>query len=91
MGELTFITGPVRSGKSQRAVELATRWGSDTVFVATYQTDALDSEMMERVRLHRAYEDCGFQLVELVKSSVADRRRQVLDWLDAHQRRVDHG
>jgi adenosyl cobinamide kinase/adenosyl cobinamide phosphate guanylyltransferase len=54
MGELTFITGPVRSGKSQRAVELATRWGSDTVFVATYQTDARDSEMMERVRRHRA-------------------------------------
>jgi adenosyl cobinamide kinase/adenosyl cobinamide phosphate guanylyltransferase len=42
MGELTFITGPVRSGKSQRAVELATRWGSDTVFVATYQTEFFD-------------------------------------------------
>jgi len=41
--------------------------------------------------IRRAYEECGFQLVELVKSSVADRRRQVLDWLDAHQRRVDHG
>jgi adenosylcobinamide kinase/adenosylcobinamide-phosphate guanylyltransferase len=54
MGELTFVTGPVRSGKSQRAVELAQRWGGDTVFVATYQTDALDSEMMERVRRHRA-------------------------------------
>ncbi len=54
MGELTFITGPVRSGKSQRAVELATCWGSDTVFVATYQTDVHDSEMMERVRCHRA-------------------------------------
>jgi predicted ATPase len=41
--------------------------------------------------IHRAYEDCGFQLVELVMSSAADRRRQVLDYLDAHQRRVDHG
>jgi predicted ATPase len=41
--------------------------------------------------IRRAYEDCGFQLIELVKSSVADRRRQVLDFLDAHQRRVDHG
>jgi adenosyl cobinamide kinase/adenosyl cobinamide phosphate guanylyltransferase len=54
MGELTFITGPVRSGKSQHAVELAKRRGSDTVFVATYQADARDSEMMERVRRHRA-------------------------------------
>jgi predicted ATPase len=41
--------------------------------------------------IRRAYEDCGFQVVELVKSSVADRRRQVLDCLDAHQRQVDHG
>jgi adenosyl cobinamide kinase/adenosyl cobinamide phosphate guanylyltransferase len=54
MGELTFITGPVRSGKSRRAVEQATGWGSDTVFVATYCTDAHDSEMLARVRRHRA-------------------------------------
>jgi adenosylcobinamide kinase/adenosylcobinamide-phosphate guanylyltransferase len=54
MGELIFVTGPVRSGKSQRAVELAKRWGSDTVFVATYRSDAHDGEMLERVRRHRA-------------------------------------
>src|SRR3982074_1554669 len=54
MGELTFITGPVRSGKSRRAVEQAKGWGSDTVFVATYCTDAGDSEMLARVRRHRA-------------------------------------
>ena len=39
MGELTFITGPVRSGKSQRAVEHAKIWGSDMVFVATCAND----------------------------------------------------
>ena len=33
--------------------------------------------------IRRAYEECGFQLVELVQSSVADRRRQVLDYLEA--------
>jgi len=54
MGKLIFITGPVRSGKSQRAVEYAKPWGSDAVFVATYRSDANDSEMMERVRRHRA-------------------------------------
>jgi len=54
MAKLIFITGPVRSGKSQRAVELAKPWGSDTVFVATYRSDAHDAEMMERVRRHRA-------------------------------------
>ena len=54
MGELTFITGPVRSGKSRRAVEHAKRWGSNTVFVATYLSDGSDEEMMARVRRHRA-------------------------------------
>ena len=54
MGKLSFITGPVRSGKSRLAVEQAARWGSDAVFVATYRADALDPEMMERVRRHRA-------------------------------------
>ena len=54
LGKLTFITGPVRSGKSRRAVEQAKTWGSDTVFVATYCADAHDPEMMVRVRRHRA-------------------------------------
>jgi adenosylcobinamide kinase / adenosylcobinamide-phosphate guanylyltransferase len=54
MGELTFITGAARSGKSRRAVEQAKAWGSDTVFVATYCADAHDSEMSARVRRHRA-------------------------------------
>jgi adenosylcobinamide kinase/adenosylcobinamide-phosphate guanylyltransferase len=54
MGELTFITGPVRSGKSRHAVELAKRWGNGTVFVATYCADSHDPEMTERVRRHRA-------------------------------------
>jgi adenosylcobinamide kinase / adenosylcobinamide-phosphate guanylyltransferase len=53
LGDLTFITGPVRSGKSQRAVEQAKSWGSDVVFVATYRKDSQDSEMAERVRRHR--------------------------------------
>jgi adenosylcobinamide kinase/adenosylcobinamide-phosphate guanylyltransferase len=54
MGELTFITGPTRSGKSRRAVEQAKAWGSDTVFVATYALAGHDPEMVERVRRHRA-------------------------------------
>src|SRR4029077_8763330 len=54
MSDLTFITGPSRSGKSRRAVEQAARWGGDTVYVATYRADAGDVEMTERVRRHRA-------------------------------------
>jgi adenosylcobinamide kinase/adenosylcobinamide-phosphate guanylyltransferase len=54
MAELIFITGPTRSGKSRRAVEIAQGWGDDVVFVATYRADPADAEMTERIRLHRA-------------------------------------
>lgn len=55
MSRLIFLTGPVRSGKSRRAVELARAWGDGVVFVATYRPpDRSDAEMDERVRRHRA-------------------------------------
>lgn len=54
MGKLIFLTGPVRSGKSRRAVDLARAWGDDVVFVATYRKSGDDAEMDERVRRHRA-------------------------------------
>lgn len=54
MAKLTFLTGPVRSGKSRRAVELARTWGGDVVFIATYRPDPADVEMAERVRRHQA-------------------------------------
>ena len=63
MGELTFITGPTRSGKSRRAVEQAKSWGNDVVFVATYASNGHDAEMMERVRRHRA-ERPGWRTLE---------------------------
>jgi len=55
MGKLIYLTGPVRSGKSRRAVDLAREWGDHVVFIATYQTSTkADNEMDERVRRHRA-------------------------------------
>ncbi|MTW17869.1 bifunctional adenosylcobinamide kinase/adenosylcobinamide-phosphate guanylyltransferase [Rhodoplanes serenus] len=54
MSDLIFLTGPVRSGKSRRAVDIATRWGDDVVYVATYRRDPDDAEMAERVRRHQA-------------------------------------
>ncbi len=54
MADLIFLTGPTRSGKSRRAVEMAQDWGDGVVFVATYRSDARDDEMVERVRRHRA-------------------------------------
>jgi|HubBroStandDraft_5_1064220.scaffolds.fasta_scaffold104747_2 predicted ATPase len=41
--------------------------------------------------IRRAYCDCGFQIIELVKGSVADRRRQVLDYLDTNRELRGHG
>jgi len=54
MGRLYFVTGPVRSGKSRFALELAQGWGDQVVYAATYRVDPEDAEMMERVRRHRA-------------------------------------
>lgn len=54
MGRIIYLTGPVRSGKSRRAVAVAAAWGDDVVFVATYRRDGDDREMNDRVRRHRA-------------------------------------
>jgi adenosylcobinamide kinase/adenosylcobinamide-phosphate guanylyltransferase len=51
MGELTFILGAARSGKSTFAVELAQRHAGTVLYVATLQP--MDDEMRERVVLHR--------------------------------------
>lgn len=54
MADLIYLTGPTRSGKSRRAVEIARAWGDGVVFIATYRPDSGDDEMIERVRRHRA-------------------------------------
>jgi adenosylcobinamide kinase/adenosylcobinamide-phosphate guanylyltransferase len=54
MGAITFITGPVRSGKSSWAVAQAMAWGEGAVFLATYRPNPDDPEMVERLRRHRA-------------------------------------
>ena len=59
------------------------------------QSFAEAQELSAHIR--RAYLDCGFHLIDLVKSSVADRLRQVLQYLDghhhldAHRRERGHG
>lgn len=53
MGRLHFVTGPVRSGKSRFATELALAWGDGVVYGATYRADLGDAEMAERLRRHR--------------------------------------
>jgi adenosylcobinamide kinase/adenosylcobinamide-phosphate guanylyltransferase len=64
MGRITFITGPVRSGKSSLAVALAQAWGDRVVFLATYRADPSDLEMVERVRRHRAERPGSWRTLE---------------------------
>ena len=64
MSAITFITGPVRSGKSSWAVERAAAWGERVVFVATYRSDPADLEMAERLRRHRAERPASWRTLE---------------------------
>ena len=64
MADLIFLTGPTRSGKSRRAVEIAKGWGDDVVFVATYRSDPADAEMADRVRRHRAERPATWRTLE---------------------------
>jgi adenosylcobinamide kinase/adenosylcobinamide-phosphate guanylyltransferase len=64
MTDLIFLTGPTRSGKSRRAVEMAQNWGDGVVFVPTYRSDASDAEMVERIRLHRAERRASWRTLE---------------------------
>ena len=64
MADLIFLTGPTRSGKSRRAVEIAKSWGDGVVFVATYRSDGSDDEMAERVRHHRAERPASWRTLE---------------------------
>lgn len=77
MGHLTFLTGPTRSGKSRRAVEIARSWGDGVVFVATYPVDPTDAEMAERVRRHQAERPPSWRTLE-----APDRMAQALSALD---------
>jgi adenosylcobinamide kinase/adenosylcobinamide-phosphate guanylyltransferase len=64
MADLIFLTGPTRSGKSRRAVEIAQAWGDDVAFVATYRANPGDGEMVERVRRHRAERPAAWRTLE---------------------------
>lgn len=62
--KLTFLTGPVRSGKSRRAIELATSWGEAVVFVATCDPTPQDREMQARIARHRSERPTSWRTLE---------------------------
>jgi adenosylcobinamide kinase/adenosylcobinamide-phosphate guanylyltransferase len=60
--KIIFITGGVRSGKSQFALELARSISGPKVYLATAQ--ALDAEMAERIRKHKESRPSDWETVE---------------------------
>lgn len=50
---IVLITGPVRSGKSRRAVQVARGFGQPLTHVVTARVDPDDREMADRIAHHR--------------------------------------
>lgn len=62
MGRLIYVTGGARSGKSGYAQQLAEQQSGELLYVAPAQV--LDSEMAERVELHRQARGERWSLLE---------------------------
>jgi adenosylcobinamide kinase/adenosylcobinamide-phosphate guanylyltransferase len=61
---LTFVTGPVRSGKSRFAERLAVESGAGVTYVATAQTDPSDAEWAARIAHHVARRPASWRTIE---------------------------
>jgi adenosylcobinamide kinase/adenosylcobinamide-phosphate guanylyltransferase len=61
---LTFVTGPVRSGKSRFAERLARERGGDVVYAATARVDPGDAEWVARIAHHAARRPAAWRVVE---------------------------
>lgn len=73
MGEITFILGGARSGKSRHALDLARVAGKPTTFIATARPD--DREMARRIARHKKERPTGWTTVEAPLSPSAAVRR----------------
>jgi adenosylcobinamide kinase / adenosylcobinamide-phosphate guanylyltransferase len=63
MGQLTFIIGGARSGKSDHAERLAVLSEGDVLYIATAQ--ALDEEMRQRIEAHQEKRSARWRTIEL--------------------------
>ncbi len=62
MRNFIFITGGEKSGKSRYAVELAKKFGTNRIFIAT--ATAFDSEMKKRIENHKKERKQAFETIE---------------------------
>jgi adenosylcobinamide kinase / adenosylcobinamide-phosphate guanylyltransferase len=78
---LTLILGGARSGKSAYAERLAAQSGQAVLYVATAQ--ALDAEMQERIRRHRASRPAHWRTLEAdhAVGEAIRRSAQPGDWV----------
>jgi adenosylcobinamide kinase/adenosylcobinamide-phosphate guanylyltransferase len=72
MGEIWFVTGGARSGKSRFAERLATATALEVVYVATMEP--LDAELEARVAHHRASRPSSWTTTEAPRELVATLR-----------------
>jgi adenosylcobinamide kinase/adenosylcobinamide-phosphate guanylyltransferase len=69
MARTILITGGARSGKSRFAESVARRQNGRVLFVAT--AEALDDEMIRRIRRHRERRPTGWRTVEAPRDLLA--------------------
>jgi adenosylcobinamide kinase/adenosylcobinamide-phosphate guanylyltransferase len=72
VGDVWFVTGGARSGKSRFAEQLAARTGLQVVYVATMEP--LDAELKARVAHHRAARPATWETIEAPRELVAALR-----------------
>ncbi|MEM1420070.1 MAG: bifunctional adenosylcobinamide kinase/adenosylcobinamide-phosphate guanylyltransferase [Pseudomonadota bacterium] len=76
MGELVFVLGGARSGKSRFAEELASKSQRGVIYIATAQ--AFDAEMADRIDRHRAQRPVDWRTVDApleLPAALASARR----------------
>jgi adenosylcobinamide kinase/adenosylcobinamide-phosphate guanylyltransferase len=77
MGQLSFVTGGARSGKSSFAERLAESAGRSVVYLATLEP--LDEEMRDRIARHRGQRPAEWPTIEAPRALAAAVREAAGD------------